>query len=540
MDLKELFQPLTSLLYWTMLAACTVGPGMVVTCARAGAEYKLHLIWPLIIASIFAYVSLEGTARLTIVSGKSLGECLQLKYSNGRKIWNVGVFCWVVVVAVFTGNLLYTANCFAGGLGAIYSLPNVQNTNTVRIVSCIVYGLIVIALLSIGKVDALGVGLGGVMVGMVVLFLVVVLKLGLDVKEFALGLLPISMPDGSGNIVMSLIGTTGTGFNLFLGGEMARGKTLSGAQRGIGFSTLMTFLVSVLILIVGSGTHNEAANGTFDMHQLAQLINHLTGPAGIWTFGLGFIAAALSSMLTIPLGASLTAESVFNIRKSDNSSVAKYKENEVTVEAKKDKDTTNKVKQNELTTDLSTTTLDVSTDGTEEEFVQKFPRKYFNGIWLVIVFISVVVMVANAPEIEVILVAQVYNGCLLPFFYVCLLLCINDERFMKASPQTGWCNCCLIIATFTTIVFTYKSLIENMFSWLVTHHFLSQHYFATIAMSLALIASVLTMLYLFFRTTLGADVKRSFGISYLRGTSPLPSEVMAYENKVYEKESQLP
>ena len=62
------------------------------------------------------------------------------------------------------------------------------------------------------------------MVGMVVLFLIVVLKLGLDVKEFALGLLPISMPAGSGNIVMSLIGTTGTGFNLFLGGEMARGR----------------------------------------------------------------------------------------------------------------------------------------------------------------------------------------------------------------------------------------------------------------------------------------------------------------------------
>ena len=63
----------------------------------------------------------------------------------------------------------------------------------------------------------------------------------------------------------------------------------------------------------------------------------LTGPAGIWTFGLGFIAAALSSMLTIPLGASLTAESVFNIRKSDTSSVVKHKGNEVTVEAKKDK-----------------------------------------------------------------------------------------------------------------------------------------------------------------------------------------------------------
>ena len=62
------------------------------------------------------------------------------------------------------------------------------------------------------------------MVGMVILFLVVVIELGLDFKEFAMGLLPISMPSGSGNIVMSLIGTTGTGFNLFLGGEMAKGK----------------------------------------------------------------------------------------------------------------------------------------------------------------------------------------------------------------------------------------------------------------------------------------------------------------------------
>ena len=30
-----------SLLYWSMLAACTVGPGTVVTCARAGVEYQL-------------------------------------------------------------------------------------------------------------------------------------------------------------------------------------------------------------------------------------------------------------------------------------------------------------------------------------------------------------------------------------------------------------------------------------------------------------------------------------------------------------------
>ena len=45
-----------SLLYWSMLAACTVGPGTVVTCARAGAEFQLSLIYVLIFASAMAFI----------------------------------------------------------------------------------------------------------------------------------------------------------------------------------------------------------------------------------------------------------------------------------------------------------------------------------------------------------------------------------------------------------------------------------------------------------------------------------------------------
>ena len=93
-----------SLLYWTMLAACTVGPGTVVTCARAGAEFELNLIWALIFASLLAYTLQEGTARLTITSGRSLGQCLQMKYQHGRQLWNVGIICWVVAGSVFFGK----------------------------------------------------------------------------------------------------------------------------------------------------------------------------------------------------------------------------------------------------------------------------------------------------------------------------------------------------------------------------------------------------------------------------------------------------
>ena len=60
-----------------MLAANTIGPGTVVTCARAGAEFDLQLVWVLFFASLLAFTLQEGTVRLTITSGLSLGQCLR-------------------------------------------------------------------------------------------------------------------------------------------------------------------------------------------------------------------------------------------------------------------------------------------------------------------------------------------------------------------------------------------------------------------------------------------------------------------------------
>ena len=59
------------------------------------------------------------------------------------------------------------------------------------------------------------------------------------------------------DIIVSLVGTTSIGFNLFLGGAIAEGKKLRSAQRGIAFSTMSAFIVSVLILIVGAGYHAD-------------------------------------------------------------------------------------------------------------------------------------------------------------------------------------------------------------------------------------------------------------------------------------------
>ena len=56
MNLKDFLKELFNLLRWSILAACTVGPGTVVTCARAGFEQELSLIWALIFATILAFI----------------------------------------------------------------------------------------------------------------------------------------------------------------------------------------------------------------------------------------------------------------------------------------------------------------------------------------------------------------------------------------------------------------------------------------------------------------------------------------------------
>ena len=65
-------------------------------------------------------------------------------------------------------------------------------------------------------------------------------------------------------------------------------------------------------------------------------------------------------------------------------------------------------------------------------------------------------------RILVILVAQVFNGCLLPIFSVCLLICINDEKFMGSSPQKGWSNILLVISVTFTIFLAGNVLVQKV------------------------------------------------------------------------------
>jgi len=360
--------------------------------------------------------------------------------------------------------------------------------------SCIAYAVVVLSLLVLDKTEKLGIFLGFVMMGMVILFLVVVAKIGLSWTDFGWGLIP-NLPEKSeqsaepADIIISLVGTTSIGFNLFLGGSMAKGREMGSAQRGIAFSTGSAFVVSVLILIVGAGFHAESQeqSRSFTISDLADFIETVVFKTGVIIFSLGFIAAALSSMLTVPLGAALTAESVF----SDEEKETTEKIGMDNPNFEDDVPANGKINNN----------AKVEIEDNQTSSPQKLPKWIYLGIMFVMVAIATIVISANADRTQVILVAQVFNGCLLPFFSICLLLCINDKRFMSEKPQKGWSNLFLFISVTITLFLASNVIIQKIFGSLITS--------VAVRLLLAVGVAVGGMAILCLATTLGKDLIRS-------------------------------
>jgi len=149
-------------------------------------------------------------------------------------------------------------------------------------------------------------------------------------------------------------------------------------------------------------------------------------------------------------------------------------------------------------------------DTTVEE-PQKLPRWVYLGIMFGMVIISLVVISANADRTYVILVAQVFNGCLLPFFSTCLLLCLNDNQFMKSSPQPLWANAFLIISVIITMFLANNAILTKIFGGLLE----DVDNAVTIRLGVAVGAAIVEIFLVIVGTSLGKDLWRSFKQSKL-------------------------
>ena len=93
-------------IFWLVIAAAFIGPGTVTTAASAGANYQLQLLWALLFSTLACIVVQEASARITIVSGKSLGQAIKDRFSNSSFVWFIGISIFLGCLAYEAGNIL--------------------------------------------------------------------------------------------------------------------------------------------------------------------------------------------------------------------------------------------------------------------------------------------------------------------------------------------------------------------------------------------------------------------------------------------------
>jgi Mn2+/Fe2+ NRAMP family transporter len=390
---------LLSVLLWSVIAAAFIGPGTVTTCAAAGAGLGLALLWALVFSTLATLVLQEAAARLTVVSGRDLARALSHRRGGTGSLGGVVL----VVVAILLGCAAYEAGNVLGavaGMGMAVAAPGWLLT--------LGAGTAAGLLLWLGNPTTVARALAAFVAVMGVAFLATAALLAPAPGALLGGALVPSLPAGSGLLVLGLVGTTVVPYNLFLGSGVAAGQNLADLRFGLTVAVVLGGVISMGVLVVGT-----ALEGPFGYDALAAVLADRLGGWALLLFAAGLAAAGLSSAVTAPLAAALTARGLF---------------------------------------------------GDEQRPERWSPASWrYRAVWAAVLATGLLFGLTGVRPVPVILVAQAANGLLLPWVAVFLLLAVNDRRLMGPEALNGWfSNAAMALVVAVTLMLGAGNLLRAL------------------------------------------------------------------------------
>lgn len=277
-----------SALLWSVIAAAFIGPGTVTTAAGAGAGYGLLLVWPLLFSIAATMVLQEAAARLTLISGRSLGRIIDRRPQQMLLFGAIVLGC----AAYQAGNLL----------GALAGLQLILNISPLWL---LLPAALAIGLLWSGSYQLISRALAGVVALMGIIFVFTALG-GLPGSWDTAVRMPADFGTTGALLTIGLIGTTIVPYNLLLATGLSRNQSLTDMRWGLLLSILIGGLITLAILLTGSQVEGE-----FSFAALRDVLARRAGASGSAMLAIGLFAAGFSSAITAPLAAAITGQALF-------------------------------------------------------------------------------------------------------------------------------------------------------------------------------------------------------------------------------------
>lgn len=394
-----------------LVSAAFIGPGTVTVCSLAGVNFGYSLLWALLI-SVFACIILqEMSARLGLVSGKGLSDCIreEIKIPFFRILTLVLIFSAIVI-----GNAAYEAGNITGavlGLEAVFpSVTFEAGALSVNIWSLAIGGLAFL-LLFLGSYKKLEKVFIGLVLLMSIAFILTAFLTRPDISSIFEGFIPGSFDAGLLTII-ALVGTTVVPYNLFLHASLVSEKWkderyLGTVRKELVFSLVLGGLVSMAILVCAAASNITQIE---DAGDLAVGLEPLFGNSATIFLAVGLLAAGITSSITAPLAAAYVVQGCLGWKGGMQS------------------------------------------------------RK-FKMVWIIILILGVVFSSLGIKPVEIIQFAQIANGLVLPIIAIFLFWIVNQSSVLGKYRNNIFQNAIALLVISLAIFLGAKSIfsvIQNM------------------------------------------------------------------------------
>lgn len=393
-----------------LVAAAFIGPGTVMVCTSAGFDYGYNLLWAVGLSILITVILQEIAGRIGIATGKDLGELIRSQDS----MWLFkGIQILLVFGAIVIGNIAYESGNLTGarlGLEVFFQFPKWQVAGLSIETGNLIIGLLALFLLWFANYQLIERILIFLVIGMSISFLYTAIALSPNWGEILAGFVPKINSENTASIV-ALIGTTVVPYNLFLYASLAKNKWKSSSSLpwmrwDIGLSVLLGGIVSMAILVVGNFNQSESISNAA---AVAKGLEPVFGNSGKYLMGFGLMAAGLTSSITAPLAAALVICGLLGKNQSTQS-------------------------------------------------------PSMRGSFLLIMGFGLIFASFGIQPVQLITIAQVANGVLLPFISIWLIWVANQKKWMGIHQNPKWLQFISIGIVLLTFLLGIRAL-SSVLNW---------------------------------------------------------------------------
>lgn len=382
----------------TIVTAAFIGPGTVTVCTLAGVNHGFDLLWAVAVSIISTIVLQEMSARIGLVTRKGLMQNLK---DNLSTPWIRYAVIFLVFVAILGGNSAYEAGNIMGGTMGVQNIVGTDENEVVTRIIILGIGLLAFALLYFGKYKTIEKTFFMLVIVMSLTFLLTAIFTRPEPRDILSGLFKPTIP-GNGLDVIAIIGTTVVPYNLFLHAALVQEKwqgtpDLPKMRADTYVAVALGGLISMAIIISATSVSGEVRTPT----DMAMALEPMLGSWARYFIGTGLFAAGITSAITAPLAAGYVAR-------------------------------------------------DMSESGD--------PEVRFKRTWMAVLVIGIIVGVLGFRPLEIIRVAQIANGLLLPIIAFLLIWLCSQQSIMGSFKNSRWQLALGVLILITTILLGAKAV----------------------------------------------------------------------------------